>query len=154
MLGQARAVADEGVGAQRALVEDPPGHGPDVPPQVEGVAGGDQRARARGGLDHQGAGGEGRDRPVAHREVPGPGEEAAGELRDHGAPARAISPASAAVAAWGSPPPGRSRARRPSGPGPPGRPVSRGVDAPGEAGDDGDPGRGEGAGEGSAASRP
>src|SRR6185369_16280706 len=85
VLDQGGAVADQGVRSERALVEDPARHRPHLAPEVERVAGGDQRARARRGLDDQGALGERGDHPVAYRKMPGAGREAAGELADQGA---------------------------------------------------------------------
>ena len=96
---------------------------------------GDQRAGADAGLDHQGAGREGGDHPVADREAPAPGLGPQGELADHRT-AFGDGPAKLAVsrgvgdvdatAEDGHRPPLRSLQ---------GGPVGGGVDAAGKSGD-------------------
>ena len=82
MADQNGALADQAIGAGGAGVERRAGNGHDLAALLPGHAGGDQRARTLGRLDHHGAPGEARDDAVAARKILGARLVAGGAFRN------------------------------------------------------------------------
>ena len=136
---EAGAAGEQVVGAGRGARGDRAGDGAEVAAEVRGEVGGDQRAGARGRLDHDRHPGQRRHDPVAGGEGPAPGGGARRQLGEDQAlladppPERAVGGRVGdvgAAAEHGDRAAGVERAA-----------VGAGVDAEGEAADDDHPGR-------------